>query len=424
MNKTKETFVFGFALFAGFFGAGNLILPPLLGFKAGGDWWLVTLGFIISATIIPLLAILAHARLQGTMLDFGKKVSPFFSLIFCLCMYAITIALPCPRTAAVAHEMAIASYFGTGALLTSVLYFALAFVFVMNRNKVLSILGKYLTPIIVLIVLAIIVVGVFSSEIQLSSSNLELPLISGLLEGYQTYDAMAGMIMGGIVLVSINNSKANMTFGEKKKMVAKSGFIAIIGLFVIYAGLIAVGAIYNTQFDVNISRTDLLSGLATKTLGSIGSAFLAVLVALSCFTTAVAIIVSVADFFKEYFKKSKMAYLITTIICCVVGVLVGQMNVKYIIDVAIPALMFIYPICIVLILLNVLPEKFASKLVFRAVVLITFVFSIPDFLGFIIPADYLENIKSVIPLASQNLGWILPALIAFILVNLFERFKS
>lgn len=35
MSKTRETLVFGFALFAGFFGAGNLILPPLLGFKSG-----------------------------------------------------------------------------------------------------------------------------------------------------------------------------------------------------------------------------------------------------------------------------------------------------------------------------------------------------------------------------------------------------
>ena len=82
MNNTKETLVFGFALFAGFFGAGNLILPPLLGFNSGPDWWLVTLGFVISATIIPLISLFAHARLQGTMLAFGNKVSPLFSLFF------------------------------------------------------------------------------------------------------------------------------------------------------------------------------------------------------------------------------------------------------------------------------------------------------------------------------------------------------
>lgn len=424
MNKTKETFVFGFALFAGFFGAGNLILPPLLGFNSGSDWWLVALGFLTSATIIPLLAIFAHAKLQGTMFDFGKKASPVFSLIFCFCMFAITIALPCPRTAAVTHEMAIAPYFGTSALLTSIIYFVLVFVFVMNRTEALNILGKYLTPIIVLIVLAIVVVGIFSPITEMNPSNFEIPIISGLLEGYQTYDAMAGMIMGGVVLVSINNSKNEMSFVEKRTMIAKSGFIAMLGLLIIYAGLIAIGAFYNTQFTEGISRTDLLSGLAIKTLGNVGSTFLSVLVALACFTTAVGIIVSIADFFKAYFKTFKNTYLITTIFCCLVGIGVGQMNVKYIIDIALPALMFIYPICIVLILLNVIPEKLASKLVFRVVVLIAFIFSIPDFLGFIIPTENLEFINETIPFAKQNLGWVLPALVTFILVNVFQKGKS
>tara|TARA_R110002096_G_scaffold37588_2_gene104330 strand:+ start:3571 stop:4848 length:1278 start_codon:yes stop_codon:yes gene_type:complete len=423
MNKTKETFVFGFALFAGFFGAGNLILPPLLGFNSGPDWWLVAFGFLTSATIIPLLAIFAHAKLQGTMFDFGKKVSPVFSLIFSFCVIAITIALPCPRTAAVTHEMAIAPYFGTSALLTSIIYFVLVFIFVMNRNQALNILGKYLTPIIVLIVLSIVAVGIFSPISEMNPSNFEIPIISGLLEGYQTYDAIAGMIMGGVVLVSINNSKNEMSFVEKRTMIAKSGFIAMFGLLIIYAGLIYVGALYSSEFESNISRTNLLSGLATKTLGDIGSTFLSVLVALACFTTAVAIIVSVADFFKSYFKQYPKAYLITAIICSVVGILVGQMNVKYIIDIALPALMFIYPICIVLILLNVISEKFASKMVFRAVVLIAFIFSIPDFLGFIIPVENLEFINKTIPLAKQNLGWVLPALVTFILVNIFEKLK-
>ncbi len=424
MNKTKETFVFGFALFAGFFGAGNLILPPLLGFNSGSDWWLVALGFLTSATIIPLLAIFAHAKLQGTMFDFGKKVSPIFSSVFCFCMFAITIALPCPRTAAVTHEMAIAPYFGTSALLTSIIYFVLVFVFVMNRTKALNILGKYLTPIIVLIVVSIVVVGIFSPIAEMNPSNFEIPIISGLLEGYQTYDAMAGMIMGGVVLVSLNNSKNEMSFIEKRTIVAKSGFIAMFGLLIIYTGLIAIGAFYNTQFSESISRTDLLSGLAVKTLGNIGSTFLSVLVALACFTTAVGIVVSIADFFKAYFKTFKLTYLITTIFCCLVGVGVGQMNVKYIIDIALPALMFIYPICIVLILLNVIPEKLASKSVFRAVVLIAFIFSIPDFLGFIIPVENLEFINETIPFAKQNLGWVLPALVTFILINVFGKLKS
>ena len=424
MNKTKETFVFGFALFAGFFGAGNLVLPPLLGFNSGSDWWIVAVGFMITTTVIPLLAIFAHAKLQGTMFDFGKKVSPLFSFIFCLTTYVLCIALPCPRTAAVTHEMAIAPFFNISSLTTSIVYFALAFIFIMNRNNVLNLLGKYLTPIIVLILLMIIVFGIYTPTNQMNPSNFEFPIVNGLLEGYQTYDAIAGIVMGGVVLVSINNSKSQMSSVEKRTMIAKSGLIAMIGLFIIYAGLIFVGALYSSEFESQISRTNLLSGLATKTLGSIGSIFLSIMVALACFTTAVAIIVSVADFFKSYFRQYSNAYLITAIICCLVGVFVGQMDVKFIIDVALPALMFIYPICIVLILLNVLPENFASELVFRWVILVAFVFSIPDFLGFVIPTESLEPIKALIPLADQNLGWIFPAIATFILVNLFEKLKA
>jgi len=424
MNKTKETFVFGFALFAGFFGAGNLILPPLLGFNSGSDWWVVAVGFIITTTVIPLLAVFAHAKLQGTMFDFGKKVSPLFSLIFCLTTYVLSIALPCPRTAAVTYEIAVAPFFNISSLSTSIIYFVLTFIFVMNRNNVLSLIGKYLTPIIVIILMAIIVIGIYSPAAEMHPSNFEFPIVNGLLEGYQTYDAIAGIVMGGIVLVSINNSKNQMSFTEKRIMIAKSGLIAMIGLFIIYAGLIYVGALYSSEFDSQILRTNLLSGLATKTLGNIGSIFLSVLVALACFTTAVAIIVSVADFFKVYFKQYPKAYLITAIICCLVGIFVGQMDVKFIIDVALPALMFIYPICIVLILLQVIPEKLASKTVFRAVVLMAFIFSIPDFLGFIIPIENLEFINKTIPFAKQNLGWVLPVIGTFIFVNSFEKVRS
>ena len=425
MNKTKQTFIFGFALFAAFFGAGNLILPPFLGFNSGPDWWLVTLGFILSTTIIPLLALLGHAKLQGTLIDFGIKVSPLFSLIFSLSIFAITIALPCPRTAAVTHEMAIAPFFGTSSLLTSIVYFVLAFVFVMNRNKVLDILGKYLTPIIAVILIAIILIGIFSPSTGMNPSILVAPpIVGGFLEGYQTYDAIAGLVTGGVVIISINNSKSNMSFKDKKTMIAKSGLIAMAGLLIIYAGLIFVGAIYNIQFDANISRTELLSGLAIKTLGNTGRMFLSVLVALACFTTAVAIIVSIADFFKVYYNQSQKAYLITAIICCLVGIGVGQMNVSYIIDLALPALMFIYPLTIALILLNILPDRYASQFVFRAVVLVTFIFSIPDFLSFLISTEKMESITRIIPFAKFNLGWVLPSVITFILVNISSKIQQ
>ncbi|ARV09839.1 branched-chain amino acid transport system II carrier protein [Winogradskyella sp. PC-19] len=420
MNRTKEIWMSGFALFSMFFGAGNLILPPLLGFKALDQWFIVAAGFAITAVIIPITAIYAHARLQGTLYDFGKKVSPDFSVVYCVLIYIIAIALPAPRTASVTHEMAIQPFFETPTLLTSTIYFALVLVFVLNRSKVLSILGKFLTPLIVIILLLIIGIGMTSDVPSIASGISEAPLVNGILEGYQTFDAIGGVVVGAVLIISLN-LRGHNTFQDKKELIIKSGLIAGGGLFIIYAGLIFVGALYGSSFSADIDRTALLSGLSLQTLGSIGTTFLSVLVALACFTTAVGIITGTADYFKGLFKESQLAYIITAVLGSVIGVIVGSYNVGFIIDIALPALMFIYPITIVLIILNVCPERWTSGLVFKAVVITTFVFSIPDFLKFFMNAEKLQPIIEAVPMAEHSLGWVLPALVVFVLVNVLQK---
>lgn len=419
MSDTKRIFLFGFALFAGFFGAGNLILPPFLGFNSGSDWWLVAIGFLVTTTVIPMLSLFGHAKLQGSMLDFGKKVSTKFSLGYCLIMFLIIIVLPTPRTAAVTHEMAIAPLFGTSPLLTSCIYFVLVLVFVLNRSKALNLLGKYLTPIIVIMVLTIVVLGMVAPPDLMRFSKFETPIVDGLLEGYQTYDAIAGILMGGFIIMSLNKN-AVLSYAEKKRIIAKSGAIAMSGLFVIYVGLIALGAFYSDTFADDITRTDLLLGLSQTMLGNIGGTFVSVLVALACFTTAVAIVVSLADFFKALYPQTENIYTYIAIICCVVGVVMGSYDVGFIIDIAIPALLLIYPISIALILLNILPDQWATTLVSRAVVVTAFVFSIPDVLGYFLPKESLQPIVEVIPLAKYSLGWVLPAILVFIITTFVQ----
>ncbi len=423
MNKTKEILITGFALFSMFFGAGNLILPPFLGVQSGESWSIVSLGFFVTAVIIPIIGIIAHARLQGTMFDFGKKVSPAFSLVYCLIVYAISITLPAPRTASVTHEMAIAPFFGTSYLLTSTLYFALVFLFVMNRSKILHLIGKFLTPFIIIILLAVIFIGVSTTPTTISPSSFETPFVSGLLEGYQTFDAIGAIVVGGVLVISMNFKK-NTSFAIKKELITKAGIIAGIGLLTIYAGLIYSGVQFSTTFTEEATRTEILSSLSTQTLGNIGTTFLSVLVALACFTTGVGIVTGTADYFKGLFKNSQKAYTITAIIGCVLGVIIGQFDVHYIIVIALPALMFIYPITIILILLNVLPERFATPIVFKTVVGVTFLFSIPDFLKFIISPESLVGIQNYIPWSEFSLGWVLPALLIFILANVFNFFTT
>ena len=44
-SKLNTIIMVGFALFAMFFGAGNLILPPFIGLETGSEWLIALAGF-------------------------------------------------------------------------------------------------------------------------------------------------------------------------------------------------------------------------------------------------------------------------------------------------------------------------------------------------------------------------------------------
>ncbi|TDQ32709.1 branched-chain amino acid transport system II carrier protein [Zeaxanthinibacter enoshimensis] len=424
MRFTKETFVTAFALFSLFFGAGNLILPPQLGFLSGPDWWLVALGFALSAVCIPVLGILAHARIQGGLFEFASKVSPLFSLVYCILIYAISVALPSPRTAAVTHEMAIEPLFNSPPLLTSLVYFSLVFIFVINRSKLLDLIGKWLTPAILVILVMVIGISLYDFPFHFGGNGFQSPFSHGVLEGYQTFDAIGAVVVGGVIIVSINLQKKERTYELKKQLIGSSGFLAGLALLSIYTGLILSGALLHESFPADISRTELLTGISRLTLGKTANVFLSLLVSLACFTTAVGIVTGASDFVRSRFPGHPRSYLYTAIAGSLLGIIVGQLNVGIIIDLALPALMFIYPVTIVLILLNVAPERYSSTLVFRTVIITTILFSIPDFINSLGISEISERSASWIPLSDYSLGWVIPALVVFMGTNMIYSRKG
>ena len=298
----------------------------------------------------------------------------------------------------------------------------LVFFFVMNRNRILSLIGKYLTPMILIILAAIIFIGLSGAGEGMHPSIFDNNLSAGILEGYQTFDAIGGVVVGGVIVISFQ-LQGKYDYGQTKHMIARSGLLAGLGLFLVYAGLIALGAHFNASVEIQ-ERSELLFYLSQFTLGNVGAAALSVLVALACFTTAVGIIAGAADFFKGLAGGSQKVFLVTAIISCIIGVLMGQFDVHYIIVVAIPALMFIYPITIVLILLNILPERLATKRVFRWTIATTFLFSVPSFVLSLKNYPAVRSIQELLPLGEQQMGWVLPALVVFALVNLIPSNKK
>ncbi|VAW18097.1 Branched-chain amino acid transport system carrier protein [hydrothermal vent metagenome] len=269
----------------------------------------------------------------------------------------------------------------------------------------------------------------FSFNFDFGEVVFSNPFGKGILEGYQTFDAIGSIVVGGVIITSINLKNMNASYEEKKVLIRRVGWIAGPGLFLIYAGLIVTCALMHDQFAADISRAALLNGISLQTLGGTANIFLSILVSLACFTTAVGIVTGTSDYVKHRFNDSKQAYLITAIIGCVMGVVMGQFDVHYIIAVAVPALMFIYPITIVLILLNIAPDKFASPKIFKAVVFTTIIFSIPDFLGSITSTPLSTNLGlkggvfDWLPLHEFHMGWVLPVDIVFLIANILTRTK-
>jgi len=64
----KNNTIIGFALFAMFFGAGNLIFPTYVGLLSGNQWESAMFGFLTTGVGLPLLGIFAIVKIRPSFL--------------------------------------------------------------------------------------------------------------------------------------------------------------------------------------------------------------------------------------------------------------------------------------------------------------------------------------------------------------------
>jgi len=107
--------VIGFMLFALFFGAGNLIFPPMLGQMAGENVWIANVGFLVTGVGLPLLAITAFVFSgKGDLQSLASRVHPLFGLVFTTVLYlAIGPFFAIPRSGNVSFEIGLSHFYQT-----------------------------------------------------------------------------------------------------------------------------------------------------------------------------------------------------------------------------------------------------------------------------------------------------------------------
>ena len=165
-KKLLDTIIIGFALFAIFFGAGNLIFPPYLGVTAGENWGIATLAFLISDPLLSIIAVMVVAALGGSALNVGRRVHPLFaSALAAICVLLIGPIFAVPRTGASTHEIFVQSYFPSAPQwITSLVFFGIVLWITYQENSVMDAIGKYLTPILLVILFCIFVAAIIQPD--------------------------------------------------------------------------------------------------------------------------------------------------------------------------------------------------------------------------------------------------------------------
>lgn len=426
MNRKTFTdvIVVGFALFAMFFGAGNLIFPPSLGLLSGDKWIFSLIGFLLTGIGMPLLGIIAVSKSGGTIEQFAGKVSPTFAKILgTIIMLAIGPLLAIPRTGATTFEMGIKPILpNANPVLVSIIFFAISLFFVVSPSKVIDSIGKILTPILLVTIGIIIFKGVTTPVGTLAATGITNPFSKGFTEGYQTMDALGSIVLTSIVIGGII-SKGYTQHKQQMKLTILSGIVAAVGLLVVYGGLMYLGATASSTYPADIAKTDLIIGVTGQLLGTWGKAALGLTVGLACLTTAIGLTATAGEFFNKL-SNNKISYRTIVIIITVFSAIVSNAGVETIINFAVPLLVTVYPVAIVLIVLSMFDNFIKNRGVYVGAVFGALFVSLFDALAAVgINITSVKAIIGMLPLAEQGFYWLVPAVIGAFIGSILFRSK-
>ena len=336
-----DMFVIGFALFSMFFGAGNVIFPPYLGLSCGAEWFAGFAWYYLADIGLALLALFAVLRCGSTEKVTGRLGTVPSKLLLSAIVLCIGPMLAIPRTAATTLEMAVNPLLsGVSPLVFSLLFFTLIAALCVRQSAVVDIVGKFLTPALLIGLLVLIVLGVVNPIGPVPDRVLvDSVVITGIEAGYQTMDVLAAILFGIIILKSAE-SKGYTQRRDQVKVVAGAAIVAGIALLVVYLGLTYLGVTTSRFFDLTVQRTFLMVSIVRNLLGTPGVWLFSLIVTLACITTAVALVSSAADFFSSLLKVSytKMALAV-----CVFSAAAANFGLDTIVSIAAPVLNVVYP---------------------------------------------------------------------------------
>jgi len=364
--KTKSIVLStGLAMFSMFFGSGNLVFPLLVGQISQGHYAMAALGILLTGVLVPFLGILAMLLFNGNQNDFfarlGKPATFWFPLFALSIMGPFGVLARCITVAHGAFRLILPD---TALWVFSIASCLILFFLTVKKNRIVQLLGSYLTPILVLSLAAI-------AFFALSSADTSLPqavkgfawssLKEGLVQGYQTMDLLAAFFFSVFIIKHLAELKQEgETPAQSLRIFLKSSLVGAGLLAIVYCLLVLMGAMYAKELQV-IPPQEMLGFIAQKTLGPLAAPIVCGTVILACLTTAIVLALLFADFLRKEVSKERLSPTLSLAVTLIITFLVSTLEFSGIGKFIGPILQISYPALIVLTVFSILQKLWGWK---------------------------------------------------------------
>lgn len=423
--KTYDLIALGFMTFALFLGAGNIIFPSMVGHLSGHQLWFSAIGFLLTGVGLPLLTVIALARVGGGMpaltAPIGRKAGTLLGVLVYL---TIGPFFATPRTATVSFEVGFAPFVGSDAItlaIYTVLYFGAVMLIALFPGRIIDTVGKMITPVLILALMVLAAVAIFMPAGVVGNPTglyIDAPLSQGVIQGYHTMDALGALVFG-IVIIHAIRSRGITDAPLQTRYAIIAALIAAVGLALVYISLIWLGASSGMLAPDATTGAPILTAFVHYGFGPAGNVLLAIVITLACLTTATGLVSACGDYFSELLSIS---YRRVVIIVSVASMIVANQGLEQLIAVSVPVLLGIYPIAIALVALSLASAMWRQpSRVFIPTLAVATVFGIMDGLSAAGFGHLVPRVVGILPGTSLGFGWLVPVLLTLIVAATLDR---
>lgn len=359
-KSRSRTLSTGLAMFAMFFGAGNIVFPLAIGRAAQDQGLLAVAGMILTAVLVPLVGVLGLLLYNGDYTSFFRRIGKVPGFLLALMILALIGPLAgIPRCITISFSTLNAVGVPGNLPLFSLISCLVIFFFTIRPNQLLTLIGYVLTPVLLISLGVVAVRGLFSMP-QAEPSGLSSwqAFSDGVIGGYNTMDLLAAFFFSSVVLLCLRQQSDEKQSLLKPAVYGSLIAATLLGLVYLSFGLLSSG--YHTVLT-DVPNHELLGTLARQLLGPYAGAVAGLAVSFACLTTEIALTVVFAEYLHKTLSKGRLSYPAALGITLFVTFFISTLHFEGITTFLVPILQICYPALIVLTVINILHKLYDFK---------------------------------------------------------------